>query len=162
MSEYPSFSRTTEQWNTRSDMNRERLSEVLQALHQCEVMGKSISSFLSALASRVDRGGDICSLAEERMTHCRMKRRSVNKAILNPWMNEAKGKLDDSQRGLQSTSSYLDHRKGSSATFSAFLTGAQENQMERIRRIEMCEENVTSFESTIRQIQGKIEAWDEI
>jgi hypothetical protein len=161
MSDYPSLSSTTKKWDFRSEKNREHLENIFQLLLQCEVKGEGVSSFLSGLASRVDRNGDICSLAEQRMVQCRKNRRSVDKGKLNPWLNGAKGKLNESQSGLVPTAEYLGHREETVTAFHAFFAKVEENQAERIRRIEMCKRRIVSLKSTIRQIQEGIEAWDE-
>jgi hypothetical protein len=161
MSDYPSLSSTTKKWESRSEKNRKHLADVLQTLLQCEVDGGSISAFLSALASRVDKDGDIYSLAGGRMKQNRKKRRTVDKGRLDPWKNRAKGELDESQRGLKSTAAYLEHGKVSAAAFSAFLAEAQKNQLDRHHRVGVCKERVTSLKETIRRLQEGIEAWDE-
>ncbi|MDA0568600.1 MAG: hypothetical protein O3A35_02560 [Bacteroidetes bacterium] len=161
MSDYPSLSRTTKKWDSRSEKNRERLENLFQLLLQCEVKGEGVSSFFFGLAVRVDRKGDICSLAKERMGQSRKNRRSVDKGKLDPWLNVAKGKLNESQRDLKSTAAYLEHGEESVLTFSAFVVEAQKNRVECMRRIELCIEEVATLKSTIQQLQEGIEAWDE-
>ena len=161
MSDYPSLSSTTRRWGSRSDKNKEHLLDVLQTLLRCEVESEGISSFLLRFASRVETGGDICSLAEERMKQNRKTRKSIDKSRLNPWINEAKSKLDESQRGLESTAAFLDHEEASALAFSELLAGALINQTDRNRRIGIFRDRITSLESRIKFLHEKVEAWDE-
>lgn len=162
MSDYPLLSSTSQKWESHSERNRENLENLLKALLQCEVKGKDISSFLSALVSRVEKDGDISSLAVERMEDIQRKQHSVSRRRLGPWISGAKGRLDDSQGGLASIAAHLEHGKVSVEAFSAFIVAAQNNHAERMRRIALCREEVATLNSTIRQFQERIEAWDEI
>ena len=162
MSDYPSLSSTTTKWGFRSGKNGEHLADILRILLRCEVESEGISSFLSELASRVEINGDICSLAEVKVRQNRKTRKAVDKGRLGPWINGAKGELDGSQRGLESTAAYLNHVRASAEAFYAFLAEAQKNQSDRKHRIGICKDRVTSLRSRIQQLRKGIEAWDEV